>query len=170
MVERAYKFDVPRETISKHLFHSLLISHLDIFNSTDTIVDAGTGGGLPGIPLAITYPEKHYILNDIVSKKCLALKQISRKLNLQNIEIVDSSIENIDQREAFLLISKHAFKINDLYHMTTHLPWEAIVLYKGTDFKQELEGIEPSLSIDCYDLSNEGDFYQGKALITIRRN
>lgn len=162
--------DVPRETIRYHLIHSLLISHLDIFKSSNTIVDAGTGGGLPGMPLAITYPEKDFLLNDIVSKKCLAIKQMSRKLGLQNVQVADSSVEKIDQKDPFLLISKHAFKINDLYHMTAHLPWESIVFYKGIDFKHELKGIKPSVSVRCYDLSLGGEFYEGKALIRVQRN
>ncbi|MCW9705703.1 RsmG family class I SAM-dependent methyltransferase [Fodinibius salsisoli] len=161
--------NVPRETIENHLRHSLLLEHLEGFKSAENIVDAGTGGGLPGLPLALTNPTKGFVLNDIVSKKCLAIKQIVRKLNVANVQVADSSIENIQETHPFLLISKHAFKINDLYNMTSHLPWKSIILYKGTDFKKELDGITPSLSIECHNLSEGGKFYKGKALIEIQR-
>lgn len=161
--------NVPRETVRQHIQHSLLLSQLDVFQLANIIVDAGTGGGLPGIPLAITHPDKYFILNDIISKKCLAMKQIVQKLKLENIEISDSSIENIEQENPFLLISKHAFKINELYEMTPHLPWENMVFYKGLNFENELENIEEPLKVESYDLSRESDFYKDKALVVVSR-
>lgn len=161
--------DVPRETIWEHLRHSLLLSQFPVFKSADLIVDAGTGGGLPGIPLAISHPEKHVVLNDIVTKKCLAMKQMVQKLGLKNVRIVDGSIEDLKQDQPFLLISKHAFKINELYEMTAPLPWKNMVLYKGIDFEDELDGIDESLEIESFDLSEESNFYQGKALVLLGR-
>lgn len=161
--------NVPRETIRNHVLHSLLLSQIDIFKNAKFIVDAGTGGGLPGLPLAITHTGKRFLLNDIVSKKCLAVKQIVRHLGLKNTQIADASIEGIEIDVPFLLISKHAFKINELYQLTTHLPWTSIVFYKGSSFEQELSGIEEALNIESYDLSAGSSFYTGKALVIIRR-
>lgn len=161
--------DVSRETVWEHIRHSLLLSQFKPFQSAEIVVDAGTGGGLPGIPLAITHPKKHFILNDIVTKKCLALKQIGKKLGLGNIRIVNDSIEYLKQDVPFLLISKHAFKIEELYEMTSRLPWQTIALYKGTNFKEELENIPEPLNIESHDLSKESEFYRGKALVFIHR-
>jgi 16S rRNA (guanine527-N7)-methyltransferase len=161
--------DVSRETVWEHIRHSLLISQINVFNSSEIIVDAGTGGGLPGIPLAITHPNKHFILNDLVTKKCLAIKQIAQKLNLKNLAIVDGSIENLSQDSPFLLISKHAFKINELFKMAATLPWDNAIFYKGIDFKGELSGIEVPLKVDVYKLSEESKFYEGKSLIVVNR-
>ena len=161
--------NVSRETIWEHVRHSLLLSQFDIFKSSEIIVDAGTGGGLPGIPLSITHPQKHFVLNDLVTKKCLAMKQMAQKLELKNLGIIDGSIENLEQDQPFLLISKHAFKINELYKMTSSLPWKNMVLYKGENFEGEFEGIEKSLQIDSYNLSKDSKFYHGKALIVIGR-
>nr|WP_286669215.1 RsmG family class I SAM-dependent methyltransferase [Fodinibius salicampi] len=161
--------DVSRETILEHIRHSLLLAQFESFTESQIIVDAGTGGGLPGLPLAITHPEKRFILNDIVSKKCMVLKQIARKLAINNTETIDVTIKNVQVQDPFLLISKHAFKINDLYKMTAHLPWSTMILYKGGNFKSELEGIEEPLDIQSIELSPGGDFYSGKALIIINR-
>ncbi len=162
--------DVPRETIWEHIRHSMLLSQFSVFKSVDLIVDAGTGGGLPGIPLAISHPEKHVVLNDIVTKKCLAMKQMAQKLGLKNVGIVDGSIEDLKQDEPFILISKHAFKTDELYRMTAPLPWKNMVLYKGIDFEEELNGIEELLEIESFDLSERSEFYQGKALVFITRS
>lgn len=161
--------NVPRETIREHIRHSLLLSQFSAFKEANVSIDAGTGGGLPGIPLALTHPQKHVVLNDLLTKKCLAMKQIAKKLKLKNIGIVDGSIEELSQDEAFVLISKHAFKINDLYEMTTHLPWKKMVLYKGSEFKDELAGIPETLKIDQHDLSGHSEFYNGKAIVVISR-
>ncbi|WP_171032880.1 16S rRNA (guanine(527)-N(7))-methyltransferase RsmG [Fodinibius saliphilus] len=161
--------NVSRGTILNHIQHSLLLSQLDVFKEAKLIVDAGTGGGLPGIPLAITHSDKHMVLNDLVTKKCMAMKQMAQKISLTNIGIIDGSIENIQQEEPFLLISKHAFKINNLFQMTAHLPWRKMVLYKGTSFEEELQEISPSLDIQCYDLSSYSEFYTGKALVVVNR-
>lgn len=162
--------DVSRETIWEHIRHSLLLSQFETFKSAEIIVDSGTGGGLPGIPLAITHPEKHFVLNDLVTKKCLAMKQMAKKLELTNIGIIDGSIEKFSHDEPFLLITKHAFKINELHQMTAALPWENAVFYKGSDFEEELKGIQESLEIDGFDLSEESKFYQGKALVFVKRD
>lgn len=162
---------VPRGTIWEHIRHSLLLSQFSDFQSENLIVDAGTGGGLPGIPLAITHPDKIFILNDIVSKKCLAVKQIIQKLGLENTRISDGSIENIDLSSTFLLVSKHAFKINELYELTAPLPWQKMVFYKGRNFEDELENIDPGIEITAYNLFPESDdsFYKDKAIVFVNR-
>jgi 16S rRNA (guanine527-N7)-methyltransferase len=161
--------DVSRETVWEHIRHSLLLSQFKVFKAAKIIVDAGTGGGLPGIPLAITHPEKHFILNDLVTKKCLAMKQIAQKVGLGNIGIIEGSIEEFAHDEPFLLISKHAFKIEELYEMTASHNWKNMVFYKGLSFKNELNSIPESLEVKIYDLSVQSEFYQGKALVIISR-
>lgn len=164
--------DVSRETIREHIRHSLLLSGFPDFQEAETVVDAGTGGGLPGIPLAITHPEKQFILNDIVTKKCLAVKQIAKKLALNNVEIIDGSVENLQLESPFLLLSKHAFKIDDLWKMTGRLPWSKMIFLKGLDFDEELAGMEESsATVTAYDLYEESrdPFYKDKAIVIVER-
>jgi len=163
--------DVPRETVWEHIRHSLILSQFSELRTSGTIVDAGTGGGLPGLPLAVTHPRKSFVLNDIVSKKCLAVKQIVKKLNLQNVTVFDGSIEDIPQDTPFLLVTKHAFKIDELYKCVSHHPWQKLVFYKGLDFEDELKTIGDKITVSVYDLYNENrdSFYKDKALITVAR-
>lgn len=161
--------DVSRETVWNHIRHSLLLSQFEVFKTAKIIVDAGTGGGLPGLPLAITHHQKHFVLNDLVTKKCLAMKQIAKKLGLENIGIIDGSIEDFSHDDPFLLTSKHAFKINELFKMTSSLPWKNMVFYKGLNFKEELEDLPKSLEIKIYDFSSGSEFYRGKGLVIVSR-
>lgn len=163
--------DVPRETIFEHIRHSLLVSGLQSYKNSSLIVDSGTGGGLPGIPLSIISPEKEFILNDIVTKKVMAVKQMARTLGLENVSAADFSIEKATLNSPFLLVTKHAFKINDLIRMVSGLPWQEIIFYKGMDFKEELEGIDTPLTITAYELFTESKepFYEDKALLVISR-
>ncbi len=162
--------DVSRETTWEHIRHSLLLSSMELFQKNKLFLDTGTGGGLPGLPLATTHPDKHFVLNDLVTKKCLAIKQIARDLSLNNIGIVDGSIEDLHLEEECILVSKHAFKIGDLIEMTSHLSWEKMVLYKGLDFEDELNNISAPINITCLDLSSGHEFYSGKAIIVVEKS
>lgn len=164
--------DVPRETVWQHIRHSLLLSQFEVYKNSSHIVDAGTGGGLPGLPLSIISEDKEFTLNDIVSKKILAVKQIARKIGLQNVTTFDKSIEEIKQSDPFLLISKHAFKIDDLFRLTSHLPWTEMVFYKGVEFNSEIEALDTPISISVYDLyeESEEEFYKDKAIVIASEN
>ena len=163
--------DVPRETLWEHIRHSLLVTGLSRYIESQRVIDAGTGGGLPGIPLAVVAPEKNFVLNDIVTKKVMAVRQMVQKLGLKNVETIDNSIEDLETGEPFLLVSKHAFKIHDLFSMTREQPWSEMIFYKGLDFEEELKSINTPLSVEVYDLfPNSGhEFYRDKALVAVKR-
>jgi len=162
----------PKEEIRQHIFHSLLLSQFPQFKDSSLIVDAGSGGGLPGIPLSIVTSQKHFIINDIVSKKMIAVQQICKKLQLRNVEINKKSIENFDSSSPFLLISKHAFKINGLLEMVKDKPWTEIILYKGLPFPDELNSLPIDITITVHKLDSgtEDSFYKNKAILSISKN
>lgn len=164
--------DVSRETVWEHIRHSLLLTQLPIYQNSPLVVDSGTGGGLPGIPLSIIDTNKEFILNDIVTKKVIALKQMAQKLSLGNVSTKDKSIAELTIADPFLLISKHAFKINDLYRLATDLPWTGMIFYKGIDFEDELKGVHFPLSITAYNLFEQSQhhFYKDKAIIQLEKN
>lgn len=163
--------NVSRETVQNHILHSLLITQLEPYKKSSLIVDAGTGGGLPGIPLAVASPQKNFLLNDIVKKKTVAIKQMVHQLGLTNAEVRSDSIADVFLDQPFLLISKHAFKINDLWEMTKGKKFTHLIFYKGLDFKKELTGITSPLHIDVYNLGATGDdsFFKEKALVVVKK-
>lgn len=87
------KEDAP--VIMKHVFHSLLISKVHDFRAEEKVLDLGTGGGLPGIPLAILFPETSFLLVDSTRKKIEACKAMAKSLGLQNVMAVHSRVEEL---------------------------------------------------------------------------
>ena len=163
--------DVSRETLWEHIRHSLFLNELDCFTNADLIVDAGTGGGLPGLPLAIVNQGKSFILNDIVSKKIWAVKQIAIEIGIDNVQFDEHSIEDLSVNQPFLLVSKHAFKIREMWEMTRNKPWTHLVFYKGLPVEQELAGINEPLKVYLHKLETGTDdpFYTGKILLVVTR-
>lgn len=87
------KEDAP--VIVKHVFHSLLISTIHNFKPGEKVLDLGTGGGLPGIPLAILFPETSFLLVDSTGKKIAACKAMIKELGLKNVMAIHSRVEEL---------------------------------------------------------------------------
>ena len=159
--------DVSRETIIKHIEHSLTLSpHLD---EVDTWVDAGSGGGLPGIPLAVAHPEKEFIVNDIVQKKCTVLKALIRELGLTNIQVRKGSIEDVDMDSKVGVCTKHAFKIPQLLSLIEkqgNQPATVLWLKGHEEASQDVLQHHQKELFDIQSLDNGSDpFYSGKAIV-----
>ncbi|MCP9291285.1 16S rRNA (guanine(527)-N(7))-methyltransferase RsmG [Gracilimonas sediminicola] len=164
--------DVSRETIKDHVEHSLVLTQSELFEKTAKVIDSGTGGGLPGMPLAICYREKQIHLNDVVTKKVMACRNIASALSLKNISTSSCSIEKVGFAGDELLVSKHAFKIGDLLRMLESKPWGNIILLKGGDeIESELEKAKEPLKVNIIDLMPgfDEEFYKGKAMVEISR-
>lgn len=165
---------ITKNELYDHIKHSLLISEIGSFLKSNKIIDAGTGGGLPGIPLAINFPSKQFVLNDISSKKIMTVKQIVRDLNLNNIVTDTGSIGDIQisyHDDEFIIISKHAFKIDTLFNLTKDLNWQEMILLKGCNFKSELLNIPDILNVSCHHIEKgtTNPFYKDKCILRIHR-
>jgi 16S rRNA (guanine527-N7)-methyltransferase len=128
-----------------HVLHSLAIAKLIRFLPGTEILDAGTGGGFPGVPLAILFPESDFVLLDSIQKKIKVVADVAGKLGLTNIKPVRSRIEEHDEKYDFI-ISRAVTSFNDFVGITSRKIKEGsfntlkngILYLKGGDLSEEL--------------------------------
>lgn len=87
----------------KHILHSVLISEVVRFSTGMRVMDAGTGGGFPGVPLAIVFPEVEFHLVDSIGKKMTALTEMVSALQLDNVRIYNERVERMSHRYDFVV-------------------------------------------------------------------
>lgn len=127
--------------IEDHLLNSIFFLHKYNLDSVKKVCDIGTGGGFPGIPLSILFPEKEFTLVDSITKKTTALTGICEKLKLKNVDIVNSRAEELPMKKSFdAVISKAVANLYDLYKWTNELISNKGVLLciKGGDISDEI--------------------------------
>ena len=98
----------------KHVLHSLSICNLFAFEPNTKIMDLGTGGGFPGVPLAIMYPQVTFYLVDSIAKKTKVLASIVQELALSNVVVINQRAEEIDESFEFI-VTRAVAKLDQLY-------------------------------------------------------
>jgi 16S rRNA (guanine527-N7)-methyltransferase len=132
----------------RHVLHSLAIAKLINFPIGATILDAGTGGGFPGIPLAIYFPAVKFHLVDSIAKKINAVEDIALQLKLDNVTVQCSRIEILKGRYNYI-VSRAVAPLQQMIQWTSHLlvhdrkiePRPGIFYLKGGDIAEELKNL-----------------------------
>jgi len=89
--------------MERNVLHSLGIAKIVSFNSGTEILDIGTGGGFPGIPLAIMFPETEFLLVDSIGKKIKVVNELSHALNLLNVKTIQARAEEVNKKVDFVV-------------------------------------------------------------------
>jgi 16S rRNA (guanine527-N7)-methyltransferase len=159
----------------RHLIHSLSILRFNILPvSGQRIIDVGSGGGFPGLPLAICYPENEFLLIDSIGKKMNAVNEIIKELGLTNVKAEKINSREVKQKFDYVL-GRAVTNLPDFVAMTQHLfnqNSESAYLYlKGGDFEAELKQITKR-KIEPLELSDwfEEEFFETKKLIYLLAN
>ena len=100
----------------KHVLHSLAIAKVIHFNKGTKILDVGTGGGFPGIPLAIIFPNVEFLLVDSIAKKIKVVEDISSSIKLKNVQILNSRVERVNELFDFI-VSRAVTNMPDFIEM-----------------------------------------------------
>ena len=139
----------------RHILHSLSIAKFIKFKRDATILDLGTGGGFPGIPLAIIFPDSNFILVDSIRKKIDVVDEVVKELELKNINSQWSRAEDLDYSYDFLVtraVAKMPTLINwskgRFNNYSFHDIENGIIALKGGDIDDELNGISEKKILD----------------------
>ncbi len=166
----------------KHVLHSLAIAKYIQFEKGTKILDIGTGGGFPGIPLAILFPDTEFTLCDSVAKKIKVAEEISKGIGLNNTDFVVGRVENLKEEFHFIL-SRAVAPMESLYRWTQDYIAEdcfnsklnGYLFLKGGDLKEEIKDLKrlnAKLHVQTADLNTffEGEFFETKQLVYIFKN
>lgn len=159
------------ELYLRHVLHSLGIAKVQPFLPGSTILDVGTGGGFPGIPLAILFPEVSFCLVDSIGKKIKVVQEVVQGLGLANVKTINGRVESIDGKYDFIVSRAVA-------QMETFVRWvdgkvslksrhqldNGILYLKGGDLSEELAAFPNANIYPLSDFFNE-PFFETKSIV-----
>lgn len=158
----------------RHILHSLGIAKVISFLPAEKVLDVGTGGGFPGIPLAILFPETQFHLVDSIGKKIKVVQQVAEALGLKNVTASHQRAEQVNEKFDFV-VSRAVTQLHDFY------PWvkakfnklskntlpNGILYLKGGDLTQEIAA--SGLTVRQYYLHDffEEEFFETKQVVYV---
>ncbi len=159
------------ELYLRHVLHSLGIAKIQTFRPGAKILDVGTGGGFPGIPLAILFPETQFHLVDSIAKKIKVVEDVVEGLKLTNVQVTNERVETIPGHYDFI-VSRAVAQMDTFVHWVSgkiakkslHERKNGILYLKGGDLTEELKIYK---TVTVFPLSDyfEEDFYETKSVV-----
>jgi 16S rRNA (guanine527-N7)-methyltransferase len=154
-----------------HVLHSLAIAKYNPFENGMKVLDVGTGGGFPGIPLAILFPEVQFTLLDSTAKKILVVREVSEAIGLENVEGVHARVEE-HHGKYDIILSRAVSTISQLVEWTAHLvTTQRWVIFKGGDPADMRKELPPYFNMTFIPVSqyfNE-DYFIDKYIVDVQK-
>ncbi|MEX0316208.1 MAG: 16S rRNA (guanine(527)-N(7))-methyltransferase RsmG [Allomuricauda sp.] len=159
------------ELYLRHVLHSLGIAKIQEFSEGAKVLDVGTGGGFPGIPLAILFPETRFTLVDAVRKKIRVVQEVVDGLKLKNVKAYHSRVEDLDGQYDFI-VSRAVAAMPTFVHWTKgkikkdsmHERKNGILYLKGGDLTEELKDYKTAQIFDLKEYFLE-EFFDTKKVV-----
>lgn len=159
------------ELYLRHVLHSLGIAKVMEFKAGAKVMDVGTGGGFPGIPLAILFPETQFHLVDSIGKKIKVVNEVAEGLGLQNVKTTHGRVEEVDDTYDFIVSRAvaqmetfHRWVKNKVHKKQNHALKNGILYLKGGDLTEELVNFPKATIYNLPDFFEE-DFFETKKVV-----
>ncbi len=161
------------ELYLRHVLHSLAIAKVQPFKPNASILDVGTGGGFPGIPLAILFPETNFYLVDSIGKKIKVVNEVILALDLKNVKAEHIRAENVKGKFDFI-VSRAVTKMDEFVNWTgkkiakkqQHKLKNGILYLKGGDLTEELLNF-PKAKLFNLNIFFDNHFFETKKVVHI---
>lgn len=162
----------------KHVLHSLAISAICNFEDGAEVVDIGTGGGFPGIPLAIFFPEVEFLLSDSIGKKIKVVQEVAAAIGLKNVTAVHSRVEDVKGRKFDYAVSRAVAPLADLWtwinplirkgRRSDDLP-AGLICLKGGDLEKEINDSGLAATVQAWSVHDifPEPFFEEKYLLYV---
>lgn len=155
-----------------HVLHSLALSKVQMFKPMSEVLDVGTGGGFPGIPLAILFPETHFTLVDSIGKKIRVVEAVSHALGLENVKALQRRAEQMQGKYDFV-VSRAVTALPELVGWVRHLISSSnyhdlsngLLCLKGGDLNDELKSYGRKARVYDIDRFFDEPFFETKKVV-----
>lgn len=159
------------ELYLRHVLHSLGIAKIQKFKDGSEVLDVGTGGGFPGVPLAILFPNVHFTLVDSIGKKIKVVDEVVEGLGITNITTINSRVEEVSKQFDFI-VSRAVAVMPTFVHWvkgkikkdSVHDRRNGILYLKGGDLEEELKEYRTAEVFELSDYFKE-EFYDTKRVV-----
>lgn len=155
----------------KHVLHSLAIAKVQPFEPGTYILDVGTGGGFPGIPLAILFPESRFYLIDVILKKITVVKAVAEAIALKNVKAEQLRAENVKGDFDFIVSRAvtnmpdfHSWVKGKIKKQSKHELKNGILYLKGGDLSDELQDFPKATEYNISDFFSD-EFFETKKVV-----
>lgn len=162
----------------RHVLHSLILSNVTHFKKGAKILDLGTGGGFPGIPLAILFPDAHFTLIDGTGKKIQVVKEVASALGLTNVTARQQRAEELKGERFDFVISRAVAKLAQLMLWARplisgkhkHSIPNGLIVLKGGNIREEIRELPKGEYVETYPISDwlEEPFFQEKYVLYVQ--
>ena len=161
----------------RHILHSLGIAKVIAFKPETLVLDIGTGGGFPGIPLAILFPETTFVLIDSIGKKIKVVQEVAQAIGLTNLTAIHGRAEEVDEKFHFI-VSRAVTRLKPFYEWTKNKYSgeqfndlkNGILYLKGGDLDEEIAELKKPVQL--YNLSDffQEEFFETKKVLYVPVN